>query len=229
MARRPLSRSQAVERVRRRLEARGSPRLQMSLIVAVTGGAGFMASSSLLHSGVLTMWCRYLMAFGVAYLVFLLLLWLWLRSTAPEYGRLDDLGDAADPVPRGESRLGASGSDSSIIDGLLDGADIGDGCLLPFALIALAAGLIVSAIFVVQAAPVLFAELIVDGVLSASLYRRLRRLQEGFWMAPALRHTFVPFLLTALLVSLAGWELARHAPGAHTIGEALALMRGAAP
>ncbi|MBV9924650.1 MAG: hypothetical protein JOZ96_06365 [Acidobacteria bacterium] len=41
-----------VERVRRLLMRRGLPRVEMSLILAATGAAGFVASFVLLHLGV---------------------------------------------------------------------------------------------------------------------------------------------------------------------------------
>jgi FtsH-binding integral membrane protein len=54
------------------------PRVQMSLILAVTGLAGFLASFALLHAGLARMWLRYPVSVLFAYAVFLLLLRLWL-------------------------------------------------------------------------------------------------------------------------------------------------------
>ncbi|MBA2341534.1 MAG: hypothetical protein H0V88_14195, partial [Pyrinomonadaceae bacterium] len=54
------------------------PRLQVSLILLLTGLSGFLISYSLLHLGVSWMWLRYPVAIMVAYCVFLLLLRLWL-------------------------------------------------------------------------------------------------------------------------------------------------------
>ena len=71
-------RGRQVERVRRLLLRQGMPRLQMSLILFVTGLAGFLASYALLHAGVSRMWLRYPVAVLLAYAVFLLLLRLWL-------------------------------------------------------------------------------------------------------------------------------------------------------
>jgi hypothetical protein len=58
--------------------ARGSPRLLMSLLIAATGGAGFLASWLLLRGGLETMWVRYALSVAAAYLVFLGLLGLWI-------------------------------------------------------------------------------------------------------------------------------------------------------
>lgn len=72
------SREELVEKAKDRLQRHGLPRLQMSLVVALTGGAGFLASYSLLQLGVDSMAVRYPIAAATAYAVFLLLLWIWL-------------------------------------------------------------------------------------------------------------------------------------------------------
>ena len=84
-------RDREVARMRQQLERHSFPRLQMSLLVGITGAAGFVASFVLLHAGLLTMWVRYLAAFAVAYGVFLALLWLWLRTKLDDYLDLPDL------------------------------------------------------------------------------------------------------------------------------------------
>jgi hypothetical protein len=57
----------------------------MSLILAATGAAGFVASFVLLHLGVWRMWLRYPLAVLFAYAVFIVLLrvWLFLHGRAP--------------------------------------------------------------------------------------------------------------------------------------------------
>jgi hypothetical protein len=94
-----LNRSRLVQRLRARLVRDGYPRLQMSLIVLLTGGAGFLASSMLLQAGLETMWLRYLLAFAAAYPAFLVLLWLWLRTRAEDYGDLPDLSSLTSSSP----------------------------------------------------------------------------------------------------------------------------------
>jgi hypothetical protein len=54
------------------------PRLQMSLILLVTGLVGFLVSFALLRAGLGRMWLRYPLAVIAAYVAFLLLLRLWL-------------------------------------------------------------------------------------------------------------------------------------------------------
>lgn len=73
-----LSRSHLVSRLKARIEKDGYPRLQMMLMVMMTGLIGFLSSFILLHSGMQTMWLRYLCAFGIAYAGFICLLRVWL-------------------------------------------------------------------------------------------------------------------------------------------------------
>ncbi|MBE2180531.1 MAG: hypothetical protein IAE97_08675 [Chthoniobacterales bacterium] len=85
-------RERELTRIRRALEKLQAPRLQMALIVALTGGIGFLASVTLLHVGVDSMWIRYPASVVIAYLGFLFLLWCWLRS------RGDRLLEVLNPV-----------------------------------------------------------------------------------------------------------------------------------
>ncbi|MEJ7805152.1 MAG: hypothetical protein WKG03_04440 [Telluria sp.] len=77
----------------------------------------------------------------------------------------------------------------------LDGVDVDVGdAAIPLAVVALMAGVAFCAMFVVYSAPLLFAELLVDGLLSASLYRRLRGIDRHHWLQTALRRTVWPFI-----------------------------------
>ena len=70
----------------------------MSLIVALTGGSGLLASFLLLHGGIHSMAVRYPAAVALAYVVFLLLLWVWLRTTRREW---IDAADIPSALPSG--------------------------------------------------------------------------------------------------------------------------------
>ena len=72
------SRTHLVSRLKSRIEKDGYPRLLMMLMVMMTGLIGFLSSFILLHSGMQTMWLRYLCAFGIAYIGFIGLLRVWL-------------------------------------------------------------------------------------------------------------------------------------------------------
>lgn len=72
-------RDRAIETLRASLVRRVSPRRHMLGLVTVTGGTGFIASYLLLHAGMRSMTVRYPLATGIAYAVFLGLVWVWLR------------------------------------------------------------------------------------------------------------------------------------------------------
>lgn len=247
------SRHQIIERIRRQLEHRGYPRLQMMLLVSLTGGAGFLASYALLHAGLDTLSWRYGLAVAIAYLFFLLLLWLWLRTTPEDYEGFDGLLEGiADAVPSrrgggeymrykdgggefsggGSSARWESSSSEPLVE-LPSMPDVGDladadefaipiGIVL--AVVAVVVTVLTASLSVVYSAPVLFAELLLDGVLAATLYRRLRRLDARHWLQSAVRRTFVPFAITALLMMAAGAVMSMYAPTARSLGEVLAIL-----
>ena len=265
MARFPTSptRDHAIAHTRRRLQRESFPRLQMALLVALTGGAGFLASFTLLHAGVHGMALRYPLALGVAYLFFLLLLWLWLRTKASDWLDLPlDLGrglpsSSRSPGPApfrsgGGGDFGGGGASASFAPAEVSGAapaelsavsqaaastDLGDielpsavgdaagavadadNAAVPLLILALVLGLALASLWVVWTAPALFAEVLVDGALSFTLYRHLRRSEPRHWFATALRRTVLPFAITAVFLALVGAGLSAAAPGAHSIGE----------
>ena len=235
-------RSRNVHRVREELERDGYPRLQMSLIVALTGGAGFGFSYGLLQGGVHAMALRYPLALGLAYLVFLLLIWLWLRTSASDWvdGGVDVPTGSWNPGDGGGVRSGqggdfggggASGSfdgpsvgtSSDLGGNALGSLDIdgGDELAIPLAVIALLIGMALASLYVVYVAPALLAEVLVDGAISYALYRRLRHHERRHWIQAVVRHTAWPFLITAVFLAGLGWGMARYAPGAVSIGQVM--------
>lgn len=251
MTRQPrYSRSTLVERARQRLLRRGSPRFQMTIIVALTGLAGFIASFVMLQGGLVSMGLRYLLAVGIAYLIFLAQLWLWLRTGETVDDPLPSPASSRDSGPDGFAGKGgqpAGGGSSSAFDlpgplpraSALDAGttrstsswpvipDLGDAdeftlpLVVVIAIVALVTSFVVLAFSMVWTAPVLFAELLVDGVLAASLYRRLRGVEASHWLETALRRTFWPFLVTALIAAAVGWVLQQYQPSARTIGDVM--------
>lgn len=247
-----LTRDHAVERTRRRLQREGFPRLQMALLVALTGGAGFLASFALLHAGVHGMAWRYPLALGVAYLFFLFLLWLWLRTRASDWLDLPNLpggssgprgGGAAEAPLRsgGGGDFGGGGASAdftvaeasgpalpevelpdvelpSVGDAAGAAADA-DELAIPLLVLLLALGLALASLWVVWMAPALLSEVLVDGALSFTLYRHLRRTEPRHWFTTAVRRTWIPFLITAVFLAVAGGVLSAAAPGARSIGE----------
>jgi len=237
---RPMSRATAVQRMRARLLREGFPRVQMFILVSLTGLAGFGASALMLLAGLETMALRYTLAMGVAYLVFLGLLWLWLHTSASDY--LDFVPDAGGPdatpdLPPALRDDFAGGGGSFDGGGASANVDFGVDSIaekplaavasaeegaIPLVVILLALGLLLSSLFVVWTAPVLFAEILVDALLAAGLYRRLRGLERQHWMVAALKRTVIPFVLTTLLVAGAGWGMAMAVPEARSIGDVFA-------
>ncbi len=258
-----------VERVRRLLMRRGLPRFQMSLMLAATGAAGFLASFALLHLGVWRMWLRYPLAVLFAYAVFIVLLRVWLflhgrrtRGHTPDpdiYGLAEGVTDVVlDPFGRGQvtpdafgggGDFGGGGAGGSWGDaagaGLphasptfnagsgssgggggdwLSGIDFdadSEGCVFFLLAVALIVAGVCASLYVVYAAPVLLAEILVEGVLLSGLYRGMRRARrDGDWLGAAVRRTWLPVLLTLLTFAAAGYLLQRAAPRARSIGEA---------
>ena len=117
---------------------------------------------------------------------------------------------SADSSP---SSSGGSGSGFSL-DLNLDGDDW-------FVVVAIGAVLVVcfgASIYVITSAPVLFAEVLVDGSLSAGLYRHVKGLDEESWLEAALRRTWLPFAAVAAMFVAAGVVFHKVAPEAASIG-----------
>lgn len=207
-----------VGRIRARLQRLHSPRLQMMLIVALTGAAAMGASVLLRAQGLSVLWQRYALAVAAAYVVFLVLLRLWVRLHEHDLVNAADLPDGPSLSPRG----GRSGSGDD--GGLFDDLDLPDGDGLGLVLLGIAALVAaVGAVFwAVWIAPTLLAELVLDVALASGLYRRLRGIQSQHWLSTALRRTALPFVLVLLLAAGAGALVQRHSPGADTIGDAFA-------
>jgi len=236
-----MSRDTAVHRMRARLLRDGFPRVQMFILVSLTGLAGFGASALMLLAGLETMVLRYALAMGVAYLAFLCLLWLWLHTNASDYPDFTPVDDGCGNATSSDLPA-ALRDDFSGGGGTFDGGgasanvDFGDTIVekplaavasaeegaIPLVVILLALGLLLSSLFVVWTAPVLFAEILVDALLAAGLYRRLRGLERQHWMVAALKRTVIPFALTTVLVAGAGWGMGAYAPEARSIGQVLA-------
>ena len=71
-------------------------------------------------------------------------------------------------------------------------------------------------------APLLLAEVLVDGALAYALFRHLRGQDPQHWLASTWRPPWLPFLATAVVLAALGAGLAWHTPGATSIGHALA-------
>lgn len=242
----------------------------MSLIVAMTGGSGLLASFLMLKAGVESMVLRYPLALLAAYAVFMLLMWIWLRTSSKDYDDLavEGLGhsvDVADVLLRSGSAArgsvpargpgfesrgggdfgggGASASFESVGGSVLppvrmhgasqswtgggsSGGKGGAGDLfgdldVRLLLVALAVCLAFASLYVVYIAPVLFAELLFDGVLSYRLYAHLKKEDRQHWLETAFKKTAWPFIATGLVLVAVAAVMSTYAPGAKSIVEVM--------
>lgn len=244
-----IKRALAIERVRKRLLRSSFPRTQMALIVTLTGGFGLLASFVMLQVGLDSMAVRYPLALSIAYLFFLFLIWLWLRTNASDYVDLPELANLV-PSPRPSAGLpdfkgggggnfgggGATGSFDGPATALDEAASpalgaVGDSVgsvaesdelAIPLLVIALAVGIALASFYVVYLAPVLFAEVMVDGALSYALFRQLRTQDPRHWLLSTFRRTIVPFAATAVFLAATGAGMAAYAPGAKSVGDVMA-------
>jgi hypothetical protein len=206
----------------------GSPRTQLALMVAFTGAAGLVASFGLLELGLRVLWLRYSLAVLLAYLVFLCQVWIWLalekRRLLREGLFVPESDAPAGPAhpsvapPAGKS--GNSPKDKSGVEDVLAAiTDAGCGGELGLIFLALAAIVLVllGLVLLIATAPALLAEVLLDGLLSASLYRRLKGLDPGSWLETAVRKTWMPFLVAFLIFLGAGLVLHTLDPHAVSI------------
>lgn len=257
-------REQTIERVKKRLLTRGSPRLLMTLFLSLTGGAGFLVSYALLRVGVTQMMLRYPLAILAAYCVFLLLLrfWLFLHARRQSNEKLShgesvarndptgrtvfDVLDVAtnsggvsniagggetfgfsatggDAAGAGAGASWSEGADSSVVGNAssVGGAgldlDLDELWFLVLALIAICGALIAS-LYVVFIAPALLAEILVDGLLVTTLYKRMKNVEQRNWLRSALAKTWLPLTFVVLFFIVAGYFLQKAAPDAYSIG-----------
>lgn len=201
------------------------PRMTMSVIVAASGGAGFVASFAMLRAGLHSMALRYPLAVLGAWAVFLLLMWAWAQAERRWFLPQDELErmlGLPDPGTRDDPSL----EPSSRWWDRLDLADIGkfddaEGCLggmVVLALLALAVVTVAGVISIVAAAPALIAEVFLDAVLATALYRRIRHVDDRWWLGGAVAQTAGPVAWTALLLAALGLVFASIAPGARSVG-----------
>lgn len=251
------ARSKLVRQMQERLQAQSWPRVQMALIVACTGLAGLLSSAVLLRLGMHHMGLRYPVVTVLAYVAFLGLIWLWMRTRPEDWGDIADgveVGtDVLDVVSAGYRARGggvgmpssgpvqspgvtlqelepvSSASTSPSSDwGLGDVADADELAVVLLIIVAVLALASAGAYIVVQA-PTMLAEVALDGAVAGSLYHRLHQAERQHWAQSAWRYTRWPLVALLLTMGLVGWGLDHAAPGANTLGQALAMSMEAQP
>lgn len=212
-------REREISRIRARLLHLGFPRLRMLVLILLTGGTGLLASYLMLRAGLLSMPLRYAIALLVAYGAFLLLVRWFVRHGDPD---LPDVPYCGNRSPCGGSSDAVESAHGGSDDSWLDGIGAADEFLLPLLLVLAVVAVAFASLWIVASAPTLFAELAIDGALSAGLYRRLRRIETRHWLETAVRRTIGPFAATALALVLFAFAAQHYRPQAYSIGEVFA-------
>lgn len=224
----PDDRQHALGRLVVYLRRYGAPRVQLFLILVLTGTVGATLSFILLRMGLKWMWLRYPLAACLAYLTFLVLLRMWahhqlnrpdLVSYLDHERRLPVEGTPAPSraVEDTESRFDLGGLD------LLDLLDVPSSLdEIPVVLLVIVIILVIVAILsVLVIAPVLLAEVLLDGLLVAGLWRRFKQkgATESVW--GTLRATYVPAMVVIAGLAAIGYLLHLIDPSARSIGDVL--------
>jgi hypothetical protein len=226
------------------------PRFQMGVIVLTAGAFGFLTSYVFLHLGLRSMTIRYPLAVGVAYLMFLGMLRLWL---AYQGRRLEDRTGFSDiidlpgfgggpsmpePFVGAGGSFGGAGASASFEEVATVGSvessaslseaassashglslDLDELWLIVLALLVLISGAVL-ACYAIYIAPALFAEILVDGVLIAGLYHRLRAQDMQHWLKAAVKRTWLPVMGTAMVLAISGFLMQKLVPEARSIAE----------
>lgn len=222
------------------------PRLQIMLMLAITGSAAFLTSFVLLKLGVTQMVVRYPIAIAVAYGVFILLIgfWLWMQRTdvtagdviergsnvhLPDLGPIGPSGGGGNIGSGGGVRSGSAGtpsapSGSSGGSGFdLPGLDLDD-ALWVLLLIIVVLAAIVAIFYVVYIAPALLAEVLIDSLLAAGLYKTVKAAEGRHWLKTVLRKTVLPAIFVLICFTVAGFCVQKLEPDAASIGEAYRMM-----
>jgi hypothetical protein len=224
------------------------PRLLIATFVALSGGFALVTSVLMLGVGLENMSLRYPISLAFGYLFFIFLLWVWLRNVAdsffdiPSPSGTSSGGNSDEAIPTfkgGGGDFGGGGASGdfdgptglvyddtsgSILKDVgepLDSIGDADELVIPIIVIACAVAVASASLYVIYIAPLILAEVLVDGVLSYALFRRVKDLDSPHWLQSVFRRTFWPLLCTAVVVSVAGYALSSYAPGARSIGEAV--------
>ena len=232
----PFTRSRLLRQIEQRLRRDSLPRLEMSLMVGISGLSALLFSYLMLRWGADSMVLRYPAAVLLAYGVFLGLLRIWLalharREPVSDPSETPNVLDALDVVDLGvdagrclSRTADSSGSALDAADGVVGALDLDALTFLVLALVAAGAGVLACA-YVIWSAPMLLAELVVDGLLIAGLHRHWRNRPPVDWWSGAVRRTWIPAVLVALFFGVSGFALESLSPGAPSIGPALHALR----
>jgi hypothetical protein len=196
------------ERVRlavtRRLPPDAFPEAHAGLLLSLAGIGAFLVSAALLRAGVTSMPLRYLAATAIGYLLFLALVRGWILYQGPRWASAELPAD--------------SGADAGQPSGFWDFWDLSYFDGRGMALSVLLAALVAVAV-VIEAAPVLLAEALLDAAVVGAVFPSLRYHGRSFWLRGAVRRTWVAAIVLCLSLAAVGLALQSLAPDAHSLGD----------
>ncbi len=175
-----------------KMEAPGKPRLLLLTMVALTGAAGFLTSTILLRLRVHAMAWRYSISAVAAYGVFVGLIRLWMLAQRTRIAKAE--------VPPVSGPDGPAEPPKKSLHDWLEWLDFFEPESLAILLVVAAVTSIVFVVWylvsTIALAPEFLAELLLDGVFSAALYRALNRTERRHWLKTVFARTRAPFLWT---------------------------------
>jgi hypothetical protein len=200
-------------------------RLAIALALAGSAGTGWACCVILRQCGLSMMWLRYPLALAAAYVAFMAILGVVVRRSAR---RLDN---GRDQIRRDALRMQFRRNDSELPDpnALFDNAsevarqgeqqEVDPRALPVYLILFLSLTVFLVCAYFIWMAPVLLADIAVEGALVEGLYRpRFRGFDNG-WRQPALEQTGLPALLLALVFAATGLGFQFYAPQATTVAE----------
>lgn len=96
-----------------------------------------------------------------------------------------------------------------------------DELTIPLVVIFVLLGLAFASFYVIYVAPLLLAEVLVDGAIAYAFFRHIRGLDPHHWLSSAIRRSVVPFMLTALFLAAMGMLMTHYAPEARSVGDVM--------
>jgi hypothetical protein len=126
------------------------------------------------------------------------------------------IGDAA-PAAEAVSGASAAVDAADAVSGLDEGAAV----VIPALIVGFIVVGLMGMVTVLVGAPGLFAELLLDGVIAGTAYRRLHAVPVRHWLHGAVRRTWKPMLALTLTLVAAGVAAQWLRPTADSIGDLL--------
>jgi hypothetical protein len=204
---------------------RSYSRLAVAFALGVSAGIGLACSIGLRHCGLAVMWLRYPLALGVSYVVFVVLLGMIVRRTASR------LVEGQAQIRRDALRLQFHRNDSELpdpnefFDNISEASrqaeqqEVDPRALPLYLMLLLSLSVVLVCAYLIWMAPVLIADVAIEGALVSWLYRpRFRGFDDG-WRQAALEQTGLPALILALAFAATGLGFQLYAPQATTVAE----------